>query len=105
MEAVDFESAAPAHFGHSAGRWEDRTLVVTTTRVSDPYFDDLGTPQGPDSEIVERFTLSADERRLDYSATITDPLTFTAPATLRGSWEWIPGEQIKPFNCSLPEQN
>ncbi|HEX9877413.1 MAG TPA: DUF6152 family protein [Gammaproteobacteria bacterium] len=97
------ENQAASLFGYSVGRWQDRTLIVTTTRISDAYFDDLGTPQGPDAEIVERFTLSADERRLDYVARITDPATFTEPASLTGSWEWIPGEQIKVFNCSLRE--
>lgn len=95
---------APASpVGYSTGRWEGRTLIVTTTRISDPYFDDLGTPQSADSRVVERFTLSEDESRLDYTATITDPGSFTAPVTLTGFWEWIPGEQIRPFNCSLRE--
>ncbi|HSG63479.1 MAG TPA: DUF6152 family protein, partial [Gammaproteobacteria bacterium] len=87
--------------GYSVGRWEGQTLVVTTTRISDPYFDDLGTPQSTQSRIVERFTLADNESRLDYTAIVADPGTFTEPATLTGSWEWVPGEQIKPFNCSL----
>jgi hypothetical protein len=91
----------PSMTGYSVGRWEGATLVVTTTRISDPYFDDLGTPQSAQSRIVERFTLSEDESRLDYTATVTDPQTFTEPATLTGFWEWVAGEQIKTFNCSL----
>jgi hypothetical protein len=66
-----------------------------------PFFDDIGTPQSEDVETVERFTLSADERRLDYTLTVTDPGTFTAPFTLDGHWNWVPGEVIKPYNCSL----
>jgi len=91
--------------GYSIGRWEGSTLVISTTRISDPYFDDLGTPQNADSELLERFTLSDDEARLDYVMTITAPYTFTAPVTLTGFWEWIAGEQIKAFNCALPEDD
>jgi Family of unknown function (DUF6152) len=89
--------------GHSIGRWEGSTLIVTTSRISDPYFDDLGTPQSAASRVVEHFSLSDDESRLDYTATIVDPQNFTSPVTLTGFWEWVPGEQIKPFNCSLRE--
>lgn len=98
-------AAQPAtRLGFSVGRWEGRTLVVETTRVSWPYFDDLGAPQSEAVKIVERFTLSADEEHLDYDVTVTDPATFTAPAKISGGqWEWTPGEEIKPFNCTLAD--
>ena len=88
--------------GYSVGRWEGNTLVVTTTRISDPYFDDRGTPQGESAEIVERFTLSEDETRLDYASIHTDPVTFTEPARLVGYWDWVPGEQVRAFDCVVP---
>ncbi len=91
--------------GYSVGRWEGRTLVVETTRISWPYFDDTGTPQSEAARIVERFALSADEQRLDYSVTVTDPVTFTTPAEIAGAqWVWVPGEEIKPFNCTLSDE-
>ena len=85
--------------GHSVGYWERNTLVVTTTRISDKFFDDGGTPQGETAEIVERFTLSEDGTRLDYESIHTDPFTFTEPARQTGYWDWIPGEQIRPYDC------
>ena len=91
--------------GYSTGRWEGRTLVVETTRVSWPYFDDIGTPQSEAVEIIERFTLSADQQRLDYAVRVTDPATFTAPAEISGGqYDWTPGEEIKPFNCTLSDE-
>ncbi|MEE8093256.1 MAG: DUF6152 family protein [Gammaproteobacteria bacterium] len=88
--------------GYSVGRWEGRTLVVETTRVNWPYFDDIGTPQSEAVEIVERFTLSADEQSLDYDVTVTDPATFTVPADISGGqYVWVPGEQIERFDCAL----
>jgi hypothetical protein len=92
-----------SHYGYSTGRWDGNALVVHTTRVSAPYFDDLGTPFSPTAQIVERFTLSADQRRLDYETEVVDPRIFDGTATMRESFVWIPGEQIKPFNCSLPD--
>lgn len=99
----DSSDQPASRYGYSTGHWEGNTLVVRTTRISAPYFDDLGTPLSEEAEIIERMTLSGDETRMEYVATITDPRTFSAPATLRGSFVWIPGEQIKPFNCSLRE--
>ena len=66
-----------------------------------PYFDDFGTPQSLAAEIVERFTPNSDYTRLDYVATVTDPATFTAPVSVETFWRYVPGEQIKPYNCEL----
>ncbi|MFP6827805.1 MAG: DUF6152 family protein [Gammaproteobacteria bacterium] len=90
-----------SHMGFSVGRWEGDTLIVTTTAVDYPFFDDVGTPQSPDAEIVELFTLSESDTRLDWEATVTDSLNFTEPVTLSGYWGWVPGEQIKPYECTL----
>jgi len=95
------ESRSATRFGYSTGHWEDNTLTVTTTAVSDPYFDDHGTPQGEQASVVERFTLSEDETRLDYEAIHTDPLIFTGPGRLVGYWNWVPGEEVKPFDCAV----
>jgi len=84
--------------GRSTGRWEGGTLVVTTSRIDWPYLDPSGIPQGPSSRIVERFTPSNDGTRLNYTMTITDPATFTAPLELKRSWVWRPGESVKPYN-------
>ncbi|MGI9258811.1 MAG: DUF6152 family protein [Gammaproteobacteria bacterium] len=88
-----------SRLGFSTGVWDDGTLVVTTSRLSDPYFDDHGTPQGQNAGVVERFTLSADETRLDYEAIHTDPHIFTGPGRLTGYWDWVPGEEVKPYDC------
>ena len=87
--------------GFSVGSWDGDTLTVTTTNVDYPFFDDVGTPQSPDAVVVEHFTLSENDTRLDWEATITDSVNFTEPATLRGNWRWSPGEQIKRYECEL----
>jgi hypothetical protein len=85
--------------GHSVGHWDGGTLVVTTTRVDWPYFDQSGVPLGENAEIVERFLPHPDGSRLDYTLTVTDPATFTEPVTLRKYWTWRPGEELQRFDC------
>ena len=85
--------------GRSKGTWDGETLVVTTDRIDWAYIDPSGIPQGPSSSIVERFTPTPDGTRLNYTMTITDPATFTAPLELKRSWVWRPGETVKPYNC------
>lgn len=88
-----------ARLGTSSGRWEGETLVVDTTNIDYRYFNSTGIPLGADVRLVERFALNDDGSRLDYTLTVTDPATFTAPVTLMKQWEWRPGEQVRPYDC------
>lgn len=101
-DAASITNQSASRYGFSTGRWEGNTLVATTTHVNEPYFDDTGTPQSEGTEIIERFILSDNEDRLEYRVIVTDPETFTEPATLAGVWFWKPGEEIKPFQCANP---
>ncbi len=104
MIAPDGAETAPATLmGYSVGHWEGNTLVVSTDRISWPYFDNQGTPQSEAVEIVERFTLSDDERRMTWEAIITDPANLAEPAVVRQGYEWVPGEEIRKFDCTLPD--
>jgi hypothetical protein len=85
--------------GLSTGRWEGKTLVVSTTRLTSRPFDLTGFPRSTSASLVERFTPSADGSRLQYSVTVTDPEVFTQPVELRRTWVWRPGEKVMPFNC------
>jgi len=95
---ADDQSATP--LGYSVGRWEGNTLVVTTTRVNWPYFDNRGTPQSEAVEFVERFALSEDQSRLNYQLTITDPGTFSEPAIYERYWRAL-GEDLQSYDCQL----
>jgi hypothetical protein len=99
MNGAPPASTAPTLLGVSRGRWEGRTLVVTTTDVSYRHFNGTGIPLGPAASFAERFTLSDDGSRLDYTLTVTDPATFTVPVTLRKAWEYRPGEELRPYEC------
>ena len=85
--------------GRSTGHWDGAVLVVETTDIDYPHFDGRGIPLAPGARVEERFTLNADGSRLDYTLTVTDPGTFTAPVTLEKQWEWRPGEHVRPYGC------
>ncbi len=86
--------------GYSTGRWEDdRTLVVETTKMGWGHFDGLGVPTTADAVLVERFTVSLQGDRLDYSMTITDPAVFTTPVTLSKHWVWFPDAEVGAYEC------
>ena len=86
--------------GYSTGRWEGSTLVVETTRLNEPYLNNIGAPMSPAAKLVERFAPSTDGSRLNYTLVITDPDSLTAPIEGKRSWVWRPGEKVMPFNCN-----
>ena len=99
--SVARELTEPTPLGDSVGRWDGPALVVTTTRISWPFFSQLGIRQSPAVEIVERFTPAADGSRLDYEMTVTDPATFTRPVVLRQYWLWLPSVTLLPYECTV----
>jgi hypothetical protein len=94
---------SPSPLGYSVGHWEENVLVIFTDNINYPFFDDLGTPQSGNLELVERYTLSDDETRLDWEGIATDPETFTEPVSLTGYLVWVPGEEVQPFDCMVPD--
>ena len=99
QEAAD--AASPTPLGFSTGRWDGTTLVVTTSRISWPYFSQLGIPQSPAVRVVERFAPAPDGSRLDYEMTVTDPATFTRPVVLGQYWLYLPSVRLLPYECAV----
>jgi hypothetical protein len=91
---------AESLLGYSVGHWEnERTLVVTTTRVNWGHFDGQGIPASTASESLERFSLSAQGDRLDYTITFTDPEYLIEPMTFGKHWVWYPDAQVGQYDC------
>tara|TARA_B100001142_G_scaffold308081_1_gene339299 strand:- start:485 stop:1483 length:999 start_codon:yes stop_codon:yes gene_type:complete len=86
--------------GYSIGTWNGDSLVVTTTNVNWPYFDNIGTPQSESVTMLETFTVSNDQTHLNYQLTVTDPNTFSEPAVYGRSWLAL-GEQVEVYDCQL----
>lgn len=91
----------PSLLGYSVGRWDGTVLVVTTSHVDWPYFDQLGIPQSEESLLVERFNPTADGSRLDYQLTVTDPVNFSEPVTLEKYWLYLADQKVEPYECAV----
>jgi len=82
MDGAPDPSTQPlSRLGFSRGRWENpATLVVETDRITAPAFDSSGVFQSEQMHVVERFSLSTDQSRLDYRMVMTDPEALSEPA-------------------------
>ncbi len=99
MDGVPPENS-PSLLGQSVGQWDGSTLVVTTTQVDWPHFNQMGVFQTPDVEIVERFTPSEDGSRLEYQLVVTDPAVFTEPPVIEKFWLSDPELRVQAFDCT-----
>jgi hypothetical protein len=84
--------------GYSVGAWQGGVLVIATSLVNWPYFDQIGTPLSEDVQIAERYELSEDQTRLDVEITTTDARTFEAPAVVKNSW-FAYGDVLRRYDC------
>jgi hypothetical protein len=89
------------YMGDARGRFEGETLVVETTNLvgrTGIGLNGNGPPSTPSMRLVERFTRVADDR-IDYSVTVTDPETYTAPFTIAFPITPQPDYQVLPYEC------
>jgi hypothetical protein len=90
---------APSPLGVSVGVIKGDELVIETSRINYHSYGDLGPAQSNQSHVVERFKLSADRLRLEYSITVTDPVMLAKPWSWGGSFIAKKGAQRKVWNC------
>jgi hypothetical protein len=90
---------APSLMGHSIGRFEGETLVIDSVGFLPHPFGGLFLPSGPDKHLVERLTLSSDRLHLEYTFTLEDPLSLTAPLTYTATWDHRPDLTLSGEPC------
>ena len=95
---IDPQDIPHSKQGYSHGTWDEDVLEVRTTHVNWPYFDGVGTPLSTQAEMVERFTISDDDKRLDSEIVVTDPVNFTEPVVVGRYWVDL-GEPMEIYNC------
>jgi len=95
------EKRVPSPLGYSVGHYEGSTLVIETsgitanaTRWQFSHSDRLTA--------VERYARSADGARLELTATLTDPTSFTEPLVVKKIWSWAPDQEIYPYDSCEP---
>jgi len=89
------------YMGDARGHFEGETLVVETQNLIGRTAignNGNGPPLTPSARLVERFTRVADDR-IDYSVTVTDPGTYTAPFTIAFPITPQPDYQVLPYEC------
>ena len=103
---ASLEGQPDSLLGYSVGRWEDdRTLVVTTTHTNWGHLDGQGIPVSTAAEMVERFILSPQGDRLDYSMTFTDPENLVEPMTFGKHWVWYPDAEVGAYECLVAAED
>lgn len=92
----------PTLQGHSIGHWEGDMLVVDTIGFA-PHAEGIGfgLPSSDRKHLLERFTLSADRRHLEYEVIVEDPLYLTEPARHQSKWEYNPDLPASGVKCDL----
>jgi hypothetical protein len=65
------------------------------------HLDYEGTPMSAQARVVERFNVTQDGSRLDYTVSVADPPNLVKPAVWDAHWSWVPGMVIWPFECEL----
>ena len=100
-DSLDPATQPPSTQGFSVGRWEnENTLVIHTSRINFPYLSTSGIRLSEDVEVVERYTLSENQTRLDFHFSITDLESFTEPATYEYYWLAL-GEEFGQYDCDV----
>jgi hypothetical protein len=100
---VDSHDDAPyTNQGHSIGRFEGTAFVVDTARFeARPSGNAFALPSSRGKHLVERFEISADRKRLNYSFELSDPEFLAEP--IRGQLQWThsPGSGLAGGDCDL----
>ena len=84
--------------GNSRGRWDGDTLVVETSGFTDKTSIGSGAPNSTSLRTTERIR-RVDPDMIEYRITVDDPVTYTAPFTLRAMWTAQPGYEVYEYSC------
>ena len=89
------------YLGNSRGYWDGNTLVVETQNLTDKTSiggNGNGTRHSEAMKITERLT-RVDPEMIEYTATVEDPVTYTAPFTIRMMYTTQPNYRMYEYSC------
>ena len=91
----------PSYLGDSVGHWEGDTLVVDTVGYNGNFeLDAFALPTSTAMHTVERFTKSADGKRIDIHITFEDPEYYSAPFSVDRAWVETDKRHQYDYDCS-----
>jgi len=95
------QASIKQYVGNSRGHWEGDTLVVETTNMTGKTSiggNGLGVQHSEQMKLTERIR-RVDPEMIEYVARVEDPVTYTAPFTVRMMWTTQPGYEIFEYSC------
>jgi hypothetical protein len=94
------DSGQRSNQGHSIGHWDGRTLVVDTRNFADNGAGNaFEIPSGAQKHLIERFSLGAEGRQIEYQFVLEDPEYLTEPIRGEGIWDYRPDLKALPNQC------
>jgi hypothetical protein len=94
-------SGVKQYMGNSRGRWEGDTLVIDTNGFTDRTSigpNGNGTRHSDQMKVTEWLT-RIDPEMIDYRIRVEDPVTYTAPFTLRLTITSQPNYEMYEYSC------
>lgn len=102
LNAASHDGAPYTNQGHSIGRFEGAVLVVDTAQFeARPSGNAFALPSSRRKHLVERFELSDDAKRLNYSFELEDPEFLAEPLRAEVQWTHSPGSGLAGGDCDL----
>jgi hypothetical protein len=101
VERPHAQGTLKQYLGNSRGHWEGDTLVIETTNFNGKTSiggNGIGVRHSDQLVLTERLR-RVDPNMIEYRATVDDPLTYTAPWTVRMMWTTQPGYEIFEYSC------
>ena len=92
------DSAVIQYNGNSRGYWDGDTLVVETAGFTDKTSVAGGAPHSTSLRTTERIR-RVDLDAIEYRITVDDPVTYTAPFTVRTMWTTQPNYRVYEYSC------
>jgi hypothetical protein len=95
------DASVEQYMGNPRGHWEGDTLVVESTNFTDKTsigINGNGTRHSDKMKITERFT-RVDPQMIEYTARVEDPVTYTAPFTIRLMITQQPNYETYEYSC------
>ncbi|HSG33321.1 MAG TPA: hypothetical protein VLA37_02220, partial [Sphingomonadaceae bacterium] len=90
----------PSYLGDSVGHWEGDTLVVDTIGYNGRFeLDTYAIPAGTRMHTIERFTKSADGKRIAIQITFDDPEFYSEPFSVERSWKLSEKRHQFDYDC------
>jgi hypothetical protein len=83
--------------GNSRGRWDGDALVIESTGFTDKT--SIGSAPNTTSLRTTERIRRIDPEMIEYRITVDDPVTYTAPFTLRTVWTTQPGYEVFEYSC------